>query len=144
MENKRVINMGVLRETLQTRVSVVWDTLAEGYPRLTRFDPPKVLLNNRLWRTGGMAYSEDGNNRIELGTKFFLFSAEYEKTMYDVVLPHEVIHVADFRLNNYKEYHKFFHAKNWQDMMVYYGLPPHANHSMDIPRSFHIKHSKAQ
>lgn len=142
MENKRILNLGTLQADLQARANKVWDVLAEGYPRLTRFDPPKLRLNNRLYRCAGMAYSEDGANRVEMGTKFFLFSAEYEQLMYTEILPHEVIHVADFRLNQYKDYHKFFHAENWQEMMVYYGLPARETHSMEIPQSFHIKHVK--
>jgi predicted SprT family Zn-dependent metalloprotease len=138
---KRTIKPTELVQSLEKRTSIIWDMLSEGYPKLTRFDPPKIRLNNRLWRCAGMAHARQGENFVQLATKFFFFSAEYEKMMYDVILPHEVIHVADYRVfGECKE--KCGHGEKWAEMMVYYGLPAAKFHSMYIPQSFHIKHSK--
>jgi predicted SprT family Zn-dependent metalloprotease len=135
---KRTISPVELVQSLEKRTSMVWDMLCEGYPKLTRYDPPKIELNNRLWRCAGLAFAREGQNRVQLATKFFLFSAEYEKMMYNVILPHEVIHIADYRVFGECE-KKCGHGKKWAEMMVYYGLPAAKFHSMEIPQSFHIK-----
>lgn len=117
---------------LLTRESVmIWDTLCELYPSLVCYDPPKIELNPYTWRTAGLCFQDE--NRIQLGYKFFKAKTEYRNYMIDVILPHEIIHQADWFLYGESE-KKCGHGENWQKIMVQYGLDPDPFHSMEIPR----------
>jgi predicted SprT family Zn-dependent metalloprotease len=53
--------------------------------------------------------------------------------MMDVILPHEIIHQADFNL--FGESEKICgHGEKWCEIMVNYGLPANPYHTMEIPR----------
>lgn len=109
---------------------MIWDSLCEMYPNLAKFDCPKIQLNGRLWRTAGKCYQEE--NFIELGTKFFNNPKNCD-TMVNVILPHEIIHQADWNL--FGESEKICgHGRKWLEIMVQYGLEPEPHHSMDIKR----------
>lgn len=135
----RTVNPQNLVADLSRKTDRIWDALCEIRPKLVRFNPPKIALNNRLWRTAGMTYQE--KNIVELATKFFLFSAQYANEMESVILPHEVIHQADYNLYGLSE-KNCGHGENWQNLMVEYGLPAKKYHSMAIPQSFHLKKVK--
>jgi predicted SprT family Zn-dependent metalloprotease len=110
---------------------MVWANLCELRPALVRFDPPKIIINARLWRTAGRCFQT--TRTIDLGLKFFFYSKQYAKTMRDVIIPHEIIHQADFDL--YGESEKICgHGENWQKLMLEYGLAPNKYHSMEIKR----------
>ena len=81
---------------LQNQTNLIWDNLCEMYPPLTSFNPPIIELNGRLYRTAGRCHQED--NIIQLGTKFLTHSIEYRDIMTDIILPHEIIHQADYNL----------------------------------------------
>jgi predicted SprT family Zn-dependent metalloprotease len=124
MDKKTVLQI------LNRQAGVIWDSLCEMYPDLTKYDCPKIQLNGRLWRTAGKCFQED--NFIELGTKFFN-SAKNRDIMVDVILPHEIIHQADWNL--FGESEKICgHGKKWREIMVQYGLEPNPHHTMDIKR----------
>jgi predicted SprT family Zn-dependent metalloprotease len=116
---------------LQNQTNLIWDNLCEMYPPLTSFNPPIIELNGRLYRTAGRCHQED--NIIQLGTKFLTHSIEYRDIMTDIILPHEIIHQADYNLFGLSEA-KCGHGKKWQEIMVNYGLEPNPYHSMEITR----------
>jgi hypothetical protein len=116
---------------LNSKCESIWETLAEMHGKLVRFNPPIIKLNNRVWRTAGMCYQEE--NYIDLGYKFFLYSKEYADNMVNTILPHEIIHQADFNLFGESE-KNCGHGKNWCNLMVQYGLEPNKYHSMEITR----------
>ena len=116
---------------LNSKCESIWETLAEMHGKLVRFNPPKIVLDARLWRTAGMCHQEE--NLIRLGYKFFLHSEIYNKQMLLQILPHEIIHQADFDLFGISE-KNCGHGKNWCNLMVQYGLKPEKYHSMAIKR----------
>jgi predicted SprT family Zn-dependent metalloprotease len=123
------------RKTLQTvlerETATIWDSLCELQPKLCKFNPPVITLCARLWRSAGMCHQE--TRIVKLGYKFFLHSADYRKQMFTQILPHEIIHQADFDLFGESE-KNCGHGRNWQNLMVQYGLAPEKYHSMEISR----------
>ena len=120
-----------LQSILQRQTVMIWDTLCEMYTPLVHNNEPKIELNNRMWRTAGMCFQDE--NRIQLASKFFLAKTEYYNHMLNVILPHEIIHQADFNLFGDSE-KKCGHGKNWVKIMVEYGLKPDIYHNMEILR----------
>ena len=119
-----------LIKLLKAETEIIWDSLCEMYPDLAKFDCPKIRLNNRFWRTAGICDQE--KNIIELGTKFFQTKKNCD-TMVDVILPHEIIHQADFNLFGESE-KNCGHGEKWREIMVNYGLEPNPYHSMEVKR----------
>jgi len=72
-------------------------------------------------------------NLVRLGYKFFLHSEQYNRQMLSVILPHEIIHQADFDLFGESE-KNCGHGKNWCNLMIQYGLEPKTHHTMEIKR----------
>lgn len=130
-----VYNSGMDKKKLLTLIEresvMIWDTLCEIYPTLVSYDVPKFELNPYTWRTAGMCFQEE--NRIQLGYKFFKSNTKNFNTMIDVILPHEIIHQADWNLFGESE-KKCGHGSKWCEIMVNYGLPADPYHSMEIPR----------
>ena len=120
-----------LQSVVQRQTVMIWDTLCEMYTPLVHFNEPKIELNNRMWRTAGMCFQDE--NRIQLATKFFLWDIKYRDCMTDVILPHEIIHQADFNLFGDSE-KKCGHGVKWCEIMIQYGLAPEKYHSMEILR----------
>ena len=118
-----------LTKLLNNQTLIIWDNLCELYPRLTRYNPPIIEVNGRLYRTAGRCHQED--NIIQLGFKFFNYSLKYRDIMTDIILPHEIIHQADYNLFGLSEA-KCGHGKKWQEIMINYGLSPDKHHSMWI------------
>ena len=125
MDRKKLINI------LNDNTRIIWDNLCELYPRLLKYNPPVIILNNRLWRNAGLSHQE--SNIIELGYKFFAYSPDYANNMIKVILPHEIIHQADYNLFGLSEA-KCGHGNNWKMLMLQYGLSPDKYHSMEIKR----------
>ena len=117
-------------KTLQHKIDFVtngiWLALMESYPKLVRFDAPKIVLCNRLTRTAGKCYQEE--NRIHLGNKFFLNN---HRAMMLEILPHEIAHQADFNIFGLSE-KNCGHGKKWCEIMVKLGLPANRYHSLTI------------
>jgi len=125
MDRKKLLNI------LNNQTLIIWDNLCELYPRLTRYNPPIIELNGRLWRVAGLSHQE--SNIIELGYKFFAYSPDYAHNMVNVILPHEIIHQADYNLFGLSEA-KCGHGIKWCEIMINYGLSPDKHHSMEITR----------
>ncbi len=123
------MNRDQLTIELNRQAEIVWSTLGEMYPKLTRFDQPEILLCGRLWRTGGKCYWTE--NKVILGFKFF---AKYPEYMSRVILPHEIIHQAHYNLHGGIPPVKEWHKGLWAEIMVNYGLPANEFHTMDIAR----------
>lgn len=124
MDKKALINI-INRESV-----MIWDTLCEIYPTLVFTNPPKMKLNPYFWRTAGCCHQETGI--VELGFKFFK-QRENFSTMIDVILPHEIIHYADWVLYGPSE-KNCGHGEKWAEIMINYGLPADPFHSMQIPK----------
>jgi len=120
-----------LQKILDQNCAMVWDSLCELYPRLVRFNEPKILINGRLWRNAGFCYQTE--NKIELGLKFFNSNQRNFNYMMRVILPHEIIHQADWNLFGESEL-PCGHGEKWREIMLNYGLPDNPFHSMDIKR----------
>lgn len=121
----------ILTRLIRREAQAVWDSLCEIYPALVYHDCPTISLNGRLWRVAGL--NDQENNHIELGYKFFAHSKKYANYMIDVILPHEIIHQADFNL--FGESEKICgHGQKWCEIMVNYGLDANPFHNMDIKR----------
>ena len=116
---------------LTRETAMVWDNLCELYPNLVRFNEPKIRLNPYFWRTAGVCFQEQ--NVIELAYKFFKSSQNYRDNMFEVILPHEIIHQGDYNLFGDSEL-ICGHGENWQKIMVQYGLPADKCHHMEILR----------
>lgn len=115
-----------LVHTIELLTEHIWGTLCESYPKLVRFDQPRIILNNRFTRTAGCCYQEE--NVINLGTKFY---AKNLVAMNTIILPHEIAHQADFNLFGLSE-KKCGHGKKWCKIMVELGLPANKYHSLEI------------
>lgn len=116
---------------INDNAGIIWDNLCELYPRLLKYNPPVIILNNRLWRNAGLSHQE--SNIIELGYKFFIYSTDYYYEMINIILPHEIIHQADYNLFGLSEA-KCGHGKKWREIMINYGLEDNKYHSMEIKR----------
>jgi len=90
MDRKKLLNI------LNNQTLIIWDNLCEIHPRLSRYNPPIIELNGRLWRVAGLCHQE--SNIVELGYKFFAYSPDYANNMAKIILPHEIIHQADYNL----------------------------------------------
>lgn len=110
----------------------IWRELILMYPTLNKAKEPIITINNRLYKTAGQCYRADGI--VELGGKFFGVSPDYDHYMLFTVLPHEIIHYADYVLNGAGN-KKCGHGTTWKTMMVQYGLEPNPFHYMTIERS---------
>jgi predicted SprT family Zn-dependent metalloprotease len=109
---------------IQTHVETLWESYAEIFPKLVRFDAPKITINNRFSVCAGLNYFE--TNEIQLGGKFLL---QFPKNMIEVILPHEIAHQIDFNLNGWYN-RKQYHGKAWIEIMVKTGQNPNPYHSM--------------
>lgn len=127
--------MGMDKKTalkiLQRETVMIWDTLCEIYPTLVAYEPPKLKLNPYFWRTAGCCHQWDGI--VEIGFKFCK-QKEHFNTMIDVILPHEVIHYADWVLYGPSE-KNCGHGAKWAEIMVNYGLPANPFHTMEISKN---------
>ena len=114
-----------LNEILQAECRLVWANLCHAYPALGEM--PIVRLNGSLTKTAGRAFQEE--RIVEFGTKFFTYSIAYYATMMRVIVPHELIHIADFDLFGESEL-QCGHGVNWCNMMRQYGLDANPKHNM--------------
>ena len=117
------------QKTLQSLTENLWDSYAENFPALVRFDAPKIIINNRFTKCAGVNKSAD--NIVELGGKFL---AQFPDEMTRVILPHELAHQIDFNLNGWYD-RKPHHGKTWQVIMHKIGLPADPYHTMVLKNS---------
>ena len=120
-----------LNKLVQLRSTMAWQKLQAMYYELRGIDMPTVKLNARLYRTAGRCFQE--LQVVELGTKFFYYNPNFADEMFKTIIPHELIHAADYMLHG-KSDRPCGHGLTWQKMMVQYGLPPETHHEMWIAR----------
>ncbi len=111
-------------KTLQKHTETLWDSYAEIFPALVKFDCPIIKINNRFTKCAGRNITED--NVVELGGKFL---TQFPDNMLAVILPHELAHQIDFNLNGWFD-RKPHHGKQWQVIMHKIGLPADPYHTM--------------
>ena len=121
----------ILLNNLRFQTVGIWSTLCEIYTPLVHHNEPKIELNPYFYRTAGSCFQHE--NRIELGYKFFKSNKENYTYMMNVILPHEIIHQADFDLFGESE-KKCGHGEKWCEIMVKYGLDANPFHSMWISK----------
>ena len=109
---------------LQKMAETLWAEYCEVFPKLVKFDCPKLTINNRFTKTAGCNYTDE--NEIHLAGKFL---AKFEQNMLNVILPHELAHQIDFNLNGWHK-GKLHHGKTWVVIMVKLGQNPDPYHSM--------------
>lgn len=118
-----------LLRLIRSETLVIWGSLCDMYTPLVHYNEPKIELNSYLWRTAGQCYQLE--NRVQLAYKFFKANPKYSAYMLDVILPHEIIHQADYNLFGESEL-KCGHGVNWQNIMLQYGLDADPYHTMEI------------
>jgi predicted SprT family Zn-dependent metalloprotease len=111
--------------------TLYWQAICKAEPELIRYRRPQITLNNRFTRTAGCCIF--GENRVELGTKFFQHSTEFYREMMHIILPHELCHQADYNLHGTPKGNRW-HGKSWQDLMLGIGIAPETYHQMDLKR----------
>lgn len=104
----------------------VFRRMSEFYPELAQFNPPEIVLSNRLTKCAGWNIQE--KNLVHLGNKFF-YNNSLE--MFAVILPHECIHQIDYNLFGTSEL-RCGHGINWQKLMLQYGLAANPFHNMEL------------
>ena len=115
-------------KTLQTLTENLWAEYCEIFPRLVRFDAPKIAINNRFTKCAGCNISQD--NIIQMAGKFLI---QYPDNMIRVILPHEIAHQIDFNLNGWYD-RKPHHGKQWIDIMNKINQPANPFHSMVLAK----------
>jgi predicted SprT family Zn-dependent metalloprotease len=118
--------MRTLQYTLEKVTDSIWSGLAESYPKLVRFDAPKIVLCNRLTKTAGKCYQTE--SRIHLANKFF---QRNHAAMMLEILPHEIAHQADYNIFGDSE-KSCGHGQHWAEIMVQLGLTANKYHSLEI------------
>ena len=113
---------------LNAHTAKLWENYCELFPALVKFNPPKIVLNNRLTRTAG--YNAQAENVVQLGAKFFVKPAN-KTPMLSVILVHEIAHQIDWNLYGESE-KKCGHGVKWAEIMVQLGLPANKFHSLTI------------
>lgn len=111
-------------DTIQNLTDKLWLEYCLIFPKLVRFDSPKIIINNRFTKCAGCNISDD--NVIQLAGKFI---AQYPENMMRVILPHEIAHQIDFNLNGWYD-RKPHHGREWQTIMHKMGQPANPYHSM--------------
>lgn len=125
-------SMDRIKETAkyQAHAASVWDTFIEIYPRLVKFDCPKIILCGRLSRSGGLCFYT--LNKIKVSLKYYLFFGH--GPLMDVII-HELAHQVDYNLNgpdNMKAENG--HGINWQNIMIKYGAKPDRYLALIMPK----------
>lgn len=114
---------------LNAQGNIIWNKLQIIHPKLRSSSCPNIILNNRFTATAGMAYQHD--RRIEMATKFIIHSVDYYAMMFNVILPHELAHIADYDLFG-ESNKKCGHGDNWKMIMFQLGLKPDKYHPMRL------------
>ena len=114
-----------VRQAVLPYCKTVWQALKSIYPELGVM--PAIVINNRLTKTAGQCFQPE--NVVELSGNFLLHSKAYQEKMIFQVVPHELIHAADYQLFGKSE-KRCGHGSNWKIMMVRFGLDPEPFHDM--------------
>ena len=111
---------------MQKLANKLWDEYCEIFPKLVKFDCPRIRLCNRLTKTAGYWYYD--TKEVTLSTKFI---AQFTHNMQTVILPHELAHAIDDYINGIYP-GKWHHGKQWKQIMLSIGQTPLMYHSMEL------------
>lgn len=115
---------------LQSLANDAWGILCECYPKVTSYDPPKIVLCGRLSRSAGLCFYT--LNQIKISLKHYIYHQEY---IINQVLPHELAHQVQFNLYGSRAMKaENGHGKEWRDIMAAYGIPADRFHELTIPQ----------
>lgn len=114
---------------LNAQGKVIWNKLQIIHSKLKSRGCPDIILNNRFTATAGVA--DQQTRKIELATKFIIHSPEYYNIMFNIILPHELAHIADYDLFG-ESNKKCGHGDNWKMIMIQLELPPDKYHPMRL------------
>ena len=112
---------------LELACGVAWFKLCKLYPKLEPSRMPSIQFNGRLTKTAARIFTEPEYRLVEVSKKLYVGN---EQEYYDVLIPHELAHQADYDLNGEPEGHG--HGRSWQKIMVALGLPPDRYHNLKI------------
>lgn len=116
-------------QKIQDHAQRVWDLFIEIYPRLVKFDCPKIVLNGRFTKSAGMCYYE--LNKIDISLKYYIFN---ETHIITDTLVHELAHQVTYNLYGGESCRKLQgHGVEWCKVMSDYGLEPNRYHTLAIP-----------
>lgn len=104
-----------------------WSGLCHIYPKLIGTPKPIIRLNGRIYKTAGRCWQQEGI--IEIGSRFLNHNTKYRHEILNVTLPHEIIHLADYRIFGPCEF-QHGHGKGWRYLMTQCGLDPNPYHEM--------------
>lgn len=118
-----------LQMELERIFDPIWDRFLMLYPDMNRFNRPRIIFNNRLKSTAGNCMVE--HSIININTKMFI--ANKSEFISDTI-PHEAAHQIDWNINKLIYINKRipWHGKNWQNIMIKYGIEPNMYHSYEI------------
>ena len=111
-----------VRQAVLPYCETVWQALKSTYPELGTM--PTIVINNRLTKTAGQCFQPE--NVVELSGNFLM---AYREQMIAQIVPHELIHAADYQLFGKSE-KRCGHGAGWKMLMVRYGLDPEPFHDM--------------
>lgn len=115
-----------LNSIVQHEAGKIWVRYTKLYSGLLNFSMPEIKLNGRLTKTAGRCFME--SNFIDLGTKFF---DKHHRRMLGEILVHEIAHQIDYNLNGIPAGNRW-HGRNWQKIMLAYGVDPVTYHDMEL------------
>jgi predicted SprT family Zn-dependent metalloprotease len=115
-----------MNKTLQIKANTLWVSYAQILPNLAKFECPKIIINNRTYRTAGQCIV--GDNEVQLSGK--LLTIHYDR-MLSEILPHELIHQIDYNFNKKVWTIRNAHSKRWVDIGVKLGIELHTYHTLE-------------
>jgi len=118
-----------LVKVVTATATVHWTAMQKLWPKLKKYNVPRIKVNNRRWRIAGMAYCI--KHEVEFSSKFF---NNYKNEMLCIIIPHELIHIADFIMFG-EDNTDNGHGPAWRKLMVEYGLLPDRYHHYYINKS---------
>lgn len=118
MAHNAFMDLNYLNEVAQFNSRRWWKKIQANYPSVG--DVPSVRLNKRLKARMGYAQMYCGKEEqnlefVSLSVDFFWLNTQ---KFVDLVIPHELMHIAAWRVFADKG-----HGKAWKKMMREFGLP---------------------
>ena len=110
---------------IDKKTDSIWQEFCEIYPRMVRFNPPKIVLCNRLTRTLGKCYYWE--NRIHLANKVLVKNVDVYMTD---ILPHEIAHQVSYNIYGEEKQGRKCHGLEWREIMFSYGIFPNVTYKM--------------
>ena len=123
----------LLQNKIEAHALAAWKNFVKLYPRLAAFSCPKIILCGRLTKTAG--YNKSEQNIVKLSLKLMLHTPENYAKMVSIIIPHELAHQVDYNLNGWFSGKKH-HNREWQGIMVDYGLAPNVYHDLTLIKGY--------